>query len=101
MKRDSFKMLLMKVNTQQSDQIYKYLIAFENNVKQYAIYQHECQLYQQQIQLTNTHEENVRLKALTDAPTLDLFPKNALTINKQKTNRVRVHIQTLRILRFI
>ena len=84
MKRDSFKMLLMKVNTQHSDQIYKYLIAFENNVKQYAIYQHECQLYQQQIQLTNTHEENVRLKALTDAPTLDSFRKNALTINKQK-----------------
>jgi len=29
MKRDSFKMLLMKVNTQYSDQIYKYLMTFE------------------------------------------------------------------------
>ena len=77
MKRDSFKMVLMKSNTQNSDQIYRYLIAFENQVKKYAIYQHECQLYQQ-----NT--ENVRLKALTDAPTLDSFRKNALRINKQK-----------------
>ena len=32
MKRDSFKMLLMKVNTQYSDEIYRYLIAFENQV---------------------------------------------------------------------
>ena len=33
MKRDTFKMLLMKVNTQYSDEIYRYLIAFENQVK--------------------------------------------------------------------
>jgi MSV199 domain len=33
MKRDSFKKLLLKVNTQHSDQIYDYLIAFENNVQ--------------------------------------------------------------------
>ena len=67
----------MKSNTQNSDQIYRYLIAFENHVKKYAIYQHECEMYQ-------TNQENVRLKALTDAPTLDSFRKNALTIKKQK-----------------
>ena len=94
MKRDSFKMVLMKSSTQNSDQIYRYLIAFENQVKKYAIYQHECQLYQQ-----NT--ENLRLKALTDAPMLDSFRKNALTINKQKRNCIRVHISTIRIARFI
>ena len=84
MKRDSFKMLLLTSNTQNSKDIYRYLIAFENNVKQYAIYQHECQLYQKETQLNNEHQENVRLKALTDVPVLDTYRKNALTINKQK-----------------
>ena len=84
MKRDSFKMLLLTSNTQNSKDIYRYLIAFENNVKQYAIYQHECQLYQKETQLNNEHQENVRLKALTDVPVLDQYRKNALTINKQK-----------------
>ena len=84
MKRDSFKMLLLTANTQNSKNIYKYLIAFENNVKKYAVYQHESQLYQQQIQLNNKHQEVTRLKALTDVPTLDTYRKNALTINKQK-----------------
>ena len=77
MKRDSFKMLLLTANTQNSKDIYRYLIAFENNVKQYAIYQHECQMYQKENEVT-------RLKALTDVPTLDAYRKNALTINKQK-----------------
>jgi hypothetical protein len=84
MKRDSFKMLLMKVNTQYSDQIYKYLIAFENHMKKYAMYQTECQLYQKELQLKNKDQENTPLKALTDLPTLDTYRKNALTINKQK-----------------
>ena len=77
MKRDSFKMLLLTANTQNSKNIYRYLIAFENNVKQYAIYQHECQMCQKD-------QENVPLKALNNVPTLDLFRKNALTINEQK-----------------
>ena len=46
MKRDSFKMLLMKASTQYSDQIYRYLITFEQHVKQYHIYQNECNLFQ-------------------------------------------------------
>ena len=79
MKRDSFKMVLMKSNTQNSDQIYRYLIAFENHVKKYAIYQHECEMYQK-------NQENVRLKALTDVPTLDSFRKNALFTSKRCTS---------------
>ena len=84
MKRDSFKMLLLTANTEHSKDIYRYLIAFENNVKQYAIYQHECQLYQKETQLNNTFQENARLKALSDVPTLEPYRKNALAINKQK-----------------
>ena len=86
MKRDSFKMLLMKVNTQYSDQIYKYLIAFENNVKHYAIYQYECQLYQKDRMFNDKHQQVTCLKALTDIPTLEPYRKNALKINKQKQN---------------
>ena len=86
MKRDSFKMLLLTANTEHSKDIYRYLIAFENHVKQYATYQHECQLYQKETQLNNTYQENMRLKALSDVPSLDSYRKNALTINKQKRN---------------
>ena len=43
LKRDSFKMGLMKSNTQHSHKIYRNVIAFENHVKKYSIYQHECE----------------------------------------------------------
>ena len=73
MKRDSFKMLLLTSNTQNSKDIYRYLIAFENKVKQYAMYQHECQLYQKETQLTSAHEEGPCLKAVMDVATLDPY----------------------------
>ena len=46
MKRDSFKKLLMKVNTKNSEQIFDYLIAFEKQVLKYMCYQRECEHYQ-------------------------------------------------------
>jgi phage anti-repressor protein len=75
MKRDSFKMVLMKSNTQNSDQIYRYLIAFENQVKKYAMYQSECEMYKKNVEIT-------QLKAQTQTaqtpPPLNKYQQNRL-----------------------
>ena len=67
MKRDSFKMLLMKASTQYSDQIYRYLITFEQHVKQYHIYQNECNLFRMS-----------RLIEQVQAPPLNKFQLNCM-----------------------
>ena len=77
MKKRPFKKMLLKVGTKTSDLIHDYILDIENGAMKYILYQKQCELYKKD-------EEVTRLKALTDAPTLDLFRKNALTINKQK-----------------
>ena len=77
MKRDSFKMLLMLVNTQHCDQIYRYLINVENQVKQYETYQHECKLYL-------LDREKAQLKAQ--------MVLNNFQLNKLRSDRVQKYV---------
>jgi hypothetical protein len=55
MKRDSFKKLLMKVNTKNSEKIFDYLIAFEKQVIKYMRYQRESEHYQRIEQFAETN----------------------------------------------
>ena len=84
MKRDSFKMVLMKSNTQNSDQIYRYLIAFENQVKKYAMYQSECEMYKKNVEIT-------QLKAQTQTSKTPP-PLNKYQQNRLKSDRVQRYV---------
>ena len=83
MKRDSFKMVLMKANTQYSDQIYRYLITFENHVKQYAIYQRECESH-------NAKQKLAVLEAKTAVPMI-----SPMLHNRIKTERTQRQIYVM------
>jgi hypothetical protein len=80
MKRDSFKMLLLSANTQYSKEIYRYLISFENHVKQYVFYQHECELFKKQQEITQNQQQIMRLTEQVQAPPL---------LNKYQQNRIK------------
>ena len=81
MKRDSFKMLLMSVNTQNSKQIYRYLIAFENQVKKYAIYQTECEMFKKNQEIQNLKTVKAPLPLL-----------NKYQANRLKSKRVQKYV---------
>jgi hypothetical protein len=68
MKRDSFKKLLMKINTEHSDQIYDYLIAFENTVLEYKNYQNRAYLYKMDRQIKKLKMENEKNVPLSTVP---------------------------------
>ena len=84
MKRDSFKMLLLTVNTQYSKDIYRYLIAFENHVKQYAIYQRECESH-------NAKQRIARLEAQTAVPVLSPLLHNRI---KSERTQKQIYVMT-------
>lgn len=69
MKRDSFKMLLLKADTPKTDDIYRYLIAFENHVHAYVQYQHRCQLWKYENSATKSitaYETVSRARTITN-----------------------------------
>ena len=81
MKRDSFKMLLMSVNTQNSKEIYRYLIAFENQVKKYAMYQNECEMFKKEQEIQNLKSVKAPLPLL-----------NKYQANRLKSKRVQKYV---------
>ena len=97
MKRDSFKMVLMKSNTQHSDQIYRYLIAFENHVKKYSIYQYECELYKKNQQISKNNEEIMKKdeeiiknnEQITQFKAQTLSSQTPPPLNKYQQNRLK------------
>ena len=94
MKRDSFKKLLMKVNTKNSDQIYDYLIAFENHVIKYMRYQSECKIYEvieQNKKFTEIINEQSR--SSTTPNTLNIIQENMLR-NVQEQNEIYIMTST-------
>ena len=63
MKRDTFKKLLLKVNTKNSDQIFDFLISFEKHVIKYIRYQRECLTYQS-MQEIKQHSQTATVSTL-------------------------------------
>ena len=84
MKRDSFKMLLMTVNTECSKYMYRFLISFENQMKKYSHYQHECEMYKKEM-------ETEKIKCETILSNLEEYIKNA----KNKAKSIRIYIKML------
>lgn len=80
MKRDSFKKLLMKVNTKNSEQIFDFLIAFEKQVLNYMRYQKECETYR-------------RIEEKDSSLTLNIIQENMLR-NVQEQNEIYVMTST-------
>ena len=94
MKRDSFKKLLMKVNTKNSDQIYDYLIAFKNHVIKYMRYQSECKIYEVTEQNKKfTEIINEQSRSSTTPNTLNIIQENMLR-NVQEQNEIYIMTST-------
>lgn len=75
MKRDSFKKLLLKVNTQNSEKIYDYLIAFESHVLRYIQYQKECALFKLSEQQNKKRKIDQAIESSSKIPTVCKNPQ--------------------------